>query len=85
ECPSWAAASAVVRSRSSNVATVWSLWGRPHNRHTAASAAMTLDVYGRLWPSRLGEVADPMEAARQAEYQAPKVAPKPPRQSGPEL
>ncbi|MDR1426732.1 MAG: site-specific integrase [Bifidobacteriaceae bacterium] len=29
-----------------------------------ASAAMTLDVYGHLWPSRLGEVADAMEEAR---------------------
>jgi len=29
-----------------------------------ASAAMTLDVYAELWESRLGEVADALEAAR---------------------
>jgi integrase len=50
-----------------------------------ASAAMTLDVYGHLWPSRLGEVAAAMEAARQAEYQTPNPAPKPARPTGPEL
>ncbi|MDR1635313.1 MAG: hypothetical protein LBS27_10440 [Bifidobacteriaceae bacterium] len=40
-----------------------------------ASAAMTLDVYGRLWPSRLGEVADALEDARLAEIDPPQPPP----------
>jgi hypothetical protein len=43
-----------------------------------ASAAMTLDVYGHLWPSRLGEVADAMESARNSALRAPNPAPPTP-------
>jgi hypothetical protein len=39
------------------------------------SASMTLDVYGHLWPSRLNEVADAMEAARKAEIHSRDTAP----------
>jgi integrase len=42
-----------------------------------ASASMTLDVYGHLWPSRLGEVANALETARQTELAAPGPAPTP--------
>ncbi|MDR2374246.1 MAG: hypothetical protein LBD77_09185, partial [Bifidobacteriaceae bacterium] len=48
-----------------------------------ASAAMTLDVYGHLWPSRLGEVADAMETARNSALRAPN--PAPPTPPGPAL
>ncbi|MDR2348546.1 MAG: hypothetical protein LBD90_08060 [Bifidobacteriaceae bacterium] len=52
-----------------------------------ASAAMTPDIYGHLWPSRLGEAADAMEAARAAEINPAETTPQalPPTapQSGP--
>jgi hypothetical protein len=45
-----------------------------------ASAAMTLDIHGHLWPSRLGEVADAMETARTAALSSPQLTPPdPPR------
>ncbi|MDR1187540.1 MAG: site-specific integrase [Bifidobacteriaceae bacterium] len=40
-----------------------------------ASAAMTLDVYGHLWPNRLGEVADAMEQARRKALAPPPPTP----------
>jgi hypothetical protein len=49
-----------------------------------ASAAMTLDIYGHLWPSRLVEVADAMETARLNALQPlPPASPQPP--GGPAL
>lgn len=41
------------------------------------SAAMTLDIYGHLFPDRLDEVADAMDAARRASLAGvPQMFPK---------
>lgn len=42
------------------------------------SAAMTLDVYGHLWPDRLDEVADALDTGRKSALAARAAEPSPP-------
>ncbi|MFF3398299.1 hypothetical protein ACFYW6_07275 [Streptomyces sp. NPDC002659] len=41
------------------------------------SAAMTLDVYGHLWPDRRDEVADVLDAGRKSALAKLGAEPKP--------